>query len=124
MSRSRTASGAVSPSVEKADDSPFELVPDPARATGAAALCLHGLTGSPHEVRPVAEALVARGVRARGIRMAGHGESTRVSCTVHSAAAGGVNRVSGAPSAARASATRPCWVPFAATWFEVAARLC
>lgn len=57
------------------DDGPFDLRPEADRATGAASLCLHGLTGTPYEVRPIAEALVARGVRARGIRMAGHGES-------------------------------------------------
>ncbi|MBJ20606.1 MAG: alpha/beta fold hydrolase [bacterium] len=57
------------------DDSPFDLMAEPGVATGAAALCLHGLTGTPYEVRPIAEALVTRGIRARGIRMAGHGGS-------------------------------------------------
>ncbi len=59
----------------RVDDSPFDLVPEPGTANGAAALCLHGLTGTPYEVRPVAHALVARGIRARGICMAGHGGS-------------------------------------------------
>lgn len=54
------------------DVSPFDLVPAPGRDTGAAALCLHGLTGTPYEVRPVAEALVKRGIRSKGIWMAGH----------------------------------------------------
>ena len=59
------------------DVSPFDLRPDAASLAagvqaGAAALCLHGLTGTPYEVRPIAEALVARGVRAKGIWMAGH----------------------------------------------------
>ncbi len=54
------------------DVAPFDLHPDPAKANGAAALCLHGLTGTPYEVRPIAEALSARGVRAVGIWMAGH----------------------------------------------------
>jgi len=54
------------------DVSPFDLRPEPAIANGAAALCLHGLTGTPYEVRPIAEALAARGVRAVGIWMAGH----------------------------------------------------
>jgi carboxylesterase len=57
------------------DDSPFDLIPEGGRANGAAALCLHGLTGTPYEVRPLGEALVARGIRARGICMAGHGGS-------------------------------------------------
>lgn len=50
----------------------FDLRPEPSIARDAAALCLHGLTGTPYEVLPVAEALVARGVRARGPWMAGH----------------------------------------------------
>jgi carboxylesterase len=54
------------------DALPFDLRPAPDRETGAAALCLHGLTGTPWEVRPIAEALVARGVRARGPYVAGH----------------------------------------------------
>ena len=54
------------------DVAPFDLEPQADVSTGAAALCLHGLTGTPYEVRPVAEALAARGVRARGIWMAGH----------------------------------------------------
>lgn len=59
----------------KVDDSAFDLVPEPEVASGAAALCLHGLTGTPYEVRPLAEALVVRGIHARGIWMAGHGAS-------------------------------------------------
>lgn len=54
------------------DFGPFDFVPEAAQANGAAALCLHGLTGTPFEVRPVAEALVERGIRARSIWMAGH----------------------------------------------------
>ena len=56
----------------RVDASAFDLLPDEASATGAAALCLHGLTGTPYEVRPIAEALVARGIRARGPVSAGH----------------------------------------------------
>lgn len=52
--------------------SAFDLRPDPVSANGAAALCLHGLTGTPYEVEPIANALVARGIRARGPWMAGH----------------------------------------------------
>jgi carboxylesterase len=56
------------------DASAFDLLPAPERARGAAALCLHGLTGTPYEVRSIAEALVARGIRARGPIGAGHEE--------------------------------------------------
>ena len=59
---------------EEGDSDAFDLRPPAENANGAAALCLHGLTGTPYEVRPVAEALVARGVRARGPWMAGHEE--------------------------------------------------
>ena len=54
------------------DASAFDLLPDAERANGAAVLCLHGLTGTPYEVRPIAEALVARGLHARGPVGAGH----------------------------------------------------
>jgi len=40
-----------------------------------AALCLHGLTGSPYEVRPVAEALVEAGLRVCAPRIVGHGRT-------------------------------------------------
>jgi len=64
--------------VEVVDSNAFDLSPSAEAASGAAALCLHGLTGTPYEVRPVAEALVARGVRARGPWMAGHEEGAEV----------------------------------------------
>jgi len=40
---------------------------------GDAALCLHGLTGTPYEIRPIGEALAAAGVRAVGPLLPGHG---------------------------------------------------
>ena len=46
---------------------PFDLGSGP-----HAVLCLHGLTARPYEVRPIAEALVARGLRCVGPRLAGH----------------------------------------------------
>lgn len=67
-----SAAGSAKP--EEVDPDAFDLRPSVEEANGAAALCLHGLTGTPYEVRPVAEALVARGVRARGPWMAGHEE--------------------------------------------------
>ncbi len=53
------------------DANPFELAPVGGDGR-TAALCLHGLTGTPYEVRPVAEALAARGIRARGPALPGH----------------------------------------------------
>ncbi len=52
------------------DFSPFDLEAD--SGFSAAALCLHGLTGTPYEIRPVAEAIAARGIRARGPLLPGH----------------------------------------------------
>lgn len=58
------------------DTSPFDLCSDgrPEDAL-AAALCLHGLTGTPYEVRPLAEAVAERGIRARGPLLPGHGST-------------------------------------------------
>jgi carboxylesterase len=53
---------------ESIDAGPFDLG-DPG---DAAVLCLHGLTGTPYEVRPVAEAMAAAGFRARGPALPGH----------------------------------------------------
>jgi carboxylesterase len=41
-------------------------------AGAAAALCLHGLTGTPYEIRPLGEALARSGVRAVGPVLPGH----------------------------------------------------
>ena len=55
------------------DVSAFDLRPDsPLSDLPAAALCLHGLTGTPYEVRPLAEAIARRGIRARGPVLPGH----------------------------------------------------
>lgn len=51
------------------DVAPFDLGATDARA---AALCIHGLTGTPYEIRPVGEALAARGIRAVGLALPGH----------------------------------------------------
>jgi len=55
----------------KVDTAPFDL-PGAGRA---AALCLHGLTGTPYEVRPLGEALSRAGVRAVGPVLPGHNET-------------------------------------------------
>jgi carboxylesterase len=45
-----------------------------ATATGAgvSALLIHGLTGTPYEMRYLGERLASRGVRVRGVKLAGH----------------------------------------------------
>ena len=53
------------------DAGPFDL----AGRGSAAALCLHGLTGTPYELRPIGEALARVGVRAVGPVLPGHGGS-------------------------------------------------
>lgn len=56
---------------EAVDSGPYDLAPH--GGTGrAGVLCLHGLTGTPYEVRPLAEALAKRGIRARGPVLPGH----------------------------------------------------
>jgi len=63
------------------DAAAFDLAPVSTHTLGAtrghsaAALCLHGLTGTPYEVRPLAEALAARGIRALGPVLPGHGST-------------------------------------------------
>jgi len=39
---------------------------------GVSALLIHGLTGSPYEMRYLGERLAARGIRVRGVKLAGH----------------------------------------------------
>lgn len=56
------------------DRSAFEMTP-PGYDGRVSALCLHGLTGTPYEMRPIAEALVRRGIRCVGPVMAGHGRT-------------------------------------------------
>ena len=53
------------------DASPFDL----GGSAPAAALCLHGLTGTPYEIRPLGEALACRGIRAVGPALPGHNET-------------------------------------------------
>jgi carboxylesterase len=61
----------TSSSAVRVDPSPFDF-PGEGRA---AALCLHGLTGTPYEVRPLGEAFALRGIRARGPALPGHNET-------------------------------------------------
>src|SRR6266436_9997164 len=39
---------------------------------GVSSLLVHGLTGTPYEMRYLGERLAARGVRVRGVKLAGH----------------------------------------------------
>lgn len=60
--------------VSDLEAAPFDLAPR-TEDSGSAALCLHGLTGTPYEVRSVGEALAEAGLRAVGPRLAGHGDT-------------------------------------------------
>ena len=55
----------------RVDPAPFDL---PGRGR-AAALCLHGLSGTPYEVRPLGEAIHAAGIRAVGPALPGHNQT-------------------------------------------------
>lgn len=55
----------------RVDPDPFDFEAD----ARTAALCLHGLTGTPYEVRSLGEALAARGVRALGPVLPGHNDT-------------------------------------------------
>lgn len=60
------------------DAAPFDLAPrGTPRDRSIGVLCLHGLTGTPYEVRPVAERLADRGMRCRGPVLPGHRECAR-----------------------------------------------
>ena len=64
----------MSEAASAVDAGPYDL--DPQGGDGrVGALCLHGLTGTPYEVRPLAEALAAHGMRARGPVLPGHDSS-------------------------------------------------
>ncbi len=52
--------------------------------TGLSALLIHGLTGTPYEMRYLGERLAAAGVRVRGVRLAGHaGEPHELGAATH-----------------------------------------
>lgn len=66
------------------DAGPVEVIVDPFDFKGqgasdsrpsAAALCLHGLTGTPYEVRPLGQAIAAAGIDAIGPVLPGHNET-------------------------------------------------
>jgi carboxylesterase len=53
------------------DSGPFDL----GDRDGSGVLCIHGLTGTPYEVRPPAEALARSGFRCVGPLLPGHGQT-------------------------------------------------
>jgi carboxylesterase len=65
----------------RVDAEPFALGPEKAET---AVLCLHGLTGTPYEVRPLAEAFAAAGLRALGPALPGHASSPEALAAVGS----------------------------------------
>lgn len=58
----------------KVDANAFRLG-DPRGGSAPAVLCLHGLTGTPYEIRPPAEALAEAGFYCEGPLLPGHGTS-------------------------------------------------
>ena len=58
--------------VPLAENRPFALSPD-GSGERPGALLVHGFTGSPWEMRPVAEHLASLGIGTLGIRLPGHG---------------------------------------------------
>ena len=71
---------SAEPGGARVDASPFEL-PGEGRA---AALCLHGLTGTPYEMRPLGLALSAAGIAALGPALPGHNETPeRLAAVAH-----------------------------------------
>ena len=80
--RPRSEPEASGGSSGRADPSPFDL-PGSGRA---AALCLHGLTGTPYEVLPIGAALAAAGIGAFGPALPGHNETPeRLAAVSHEA---------------------------------------
>lgn len=63
-----TASGAALPVPSRS-----AFVVAPSGVPRARALCIHGFTGTPFEVRPLADALATRGVASVGVLLPGHG---------------------------------------------------
>jgi len=58
---------------DDSDPSPVNTNEFTLPGSGLSALLIHGLTGTPYEMRPLGERLAAAGVRVEGIRLAGHG---------------------------------------------------
>ena len=65
---------SVSQGVGEADNLPFMLCPPGA---GAVVLLVHGFTGTPWEMRPLAEYLADAGIASLAVRLPGHGTSPR-----------------------------------------------
>ena len=64
----------MSEAIPPVDAGAFDLAPRGGDGR-LGAVCLHGLTGTPYEVRPIGEALAARGIHACGPVLPGHDSS-------------------------------------------------
>jgi carboxylesterase len=62
------------------DPRPFLLGPDEARV---GCVLVHGFTGSPAEMRPLGDALAARGYRVLGVQLPGHGTGPEILAETH-----------------------------------------
>jgi carboxylesterase len=61
--------------MDASETAPFRLDPPGGQKPRGAVLLLHGFTGSPWEVRPLGEALAARGYHVRAPQLPGHGST-------------------------------------------------
>ena len=96
------------------DKSPLSIAGD-----GRGVLCLHGITGTPFEIRPLAEALGRRGCTVEAPMLAGHGGTLRDAgrerlARLAALGGGGAGRACRRASAARpsrcaASRWAACW---------------
>lgn len=72
----------------QSEDEPHQPTPDTSEfffpGAGASALLIHGLSGTPFEMRYLGERLAAAGVRVLGVRLAGHaGTPEELGATAH-----------------------------------------
>ena len=74
---------AIGRTLPRSSKSAFAL--EPGSTPVARALCLHGFTGTPFEVRPLADALLEHGVASTGVLLPGHGTRPEdmAECTWH-----------------------------------------
>jgi carboxylesterase len=73
VTRLQITGNFMSNSDDDSDPSPVNTDEFFLPGSGLSALLIHGLTGTPYEMRSLGERLAAAGVRVQGVRLAGHG---------------------------------------------------